>query len=145
MFYYESRRKQLQYLLNQMLEYLNKIPLDSDTLGFFIILIHYFFMTLIVTYLLFGPTDKYYLLSIIIILFTLFINIYFHCCPILKLERMLIKEPKWSGIYELLKIIYIEPTSKNIKITFWLFSFFLVNIIIFKKVFKKLLSITYNA
>lgn len=141
MFYYESRRKQLQYLLSQMLEYLNKIPLESETIGFFIILIHYFSMTFIVCYLLFGPTNKYYLLSISILLFSLFINIYFHCCPILKLERILIKEPKWAGFYELLKFIYIEPSSTNIKITFWLSAFLLVNIIVFKKVFKKLLSI----
>lgn len=141
MFYYEARRKQLQYLLNQMLEYLNKIPLDSNTIGFLVILTHYFSMTFIVCYLLFGPTNKYYLLSMSILLFSLFINIYFHCCPILKLERILIEEPKWSGFYELLKFIYIEPTSTNIKITFWLSAFLLVNIIIFKKVFKKLLSI----
>ena len=141
MFYYESRRKQLQYLLSQMLEYLNKIPLESETIGFLIILIHYFSMTFIVCYLLFGPTNKYYLLSISILLFSLFINIYFHCCPILKLERILIKEPKWAGFYELLKFIYIEPSSTNIKITFWLSAFLLVNIIVFKKVFKKLLSI----
>jgi len=141
MFYYEARRKQLQYLLNHMLEYLKKIPLDSNTIGFLVILIHYFFMTFIIGYLLFGPTNKYYLLSISILLFSLFINIYFYCCPILKLERILIEEPEWAGVYELLKFIYIEPTSRNIKITFWLSAFLLVNIIIFKKVFKKLLSI----
>jgi hypothetical protein len=141
MFYYEARRKQLQYLLNQMLEYLNKIPLDSNTKGFLVILVHYFSMTFIVGYLVFGPTNKYYLLSMSILLFSLFINIYFHCCPILKLERILIEEPKWAGFYELLKFVYIEPTSTNIKITFWFSAFLLVNIIIFKKVFKKLLSI----
>jgi hypothetical protein len=124
-----------------MLEYLKKIPLDSNTIGFLVILIHYFFMTFIIGYLLFGPTNKYYLLSISILLFSLFINIYFYCCPILKLERILIEEPEWAGVYELLKFIYIEPTSRNIKITFWLSAFLLVNIIIFKKVFKKLLSI----
>ena len=54
MFYYEARRKQLYYFIDKIIEYLNSLHIDSNTLGFTIILFHYLLVISIVIYLIFS-------------------------------------------------------------------------------------------
>ncbi len=136
MFYYEARRKQLYYFIDKIIEYLNSLHIDSNTLGFTIILFHYLLVISIVIYLIFGKENKYYYVSLFLFLFSIFSNLYFNCCPILKIERILINEPNWAGLYEVLRFLNINPNTQNIQITFWSLCLIVITTVAFKKYLK---------
>lgn len=140
MFYYEARRKQLNYLIDKTLEYIETLNVDPNNVGFAIIMIHYLLIIFIVSYLTIGKINKYYYLSFSIFLFSILINLYFNCCPVLKVERKLINEPKWAGLYELLRFLNIEPNTKNIKNSFWTLCFILMVTVCFKKYLNTIFS-----
>ena len=140
MFYYEARKKQLNYLIDKTLEYIETLNVDPNNVGFAIIMIHYLLIIFIVSYLTIGKINKYYYLSFSIFLFSILINLYFNCCPVLKVERKLINEPKWAGLYELLRFLNIEPNTKNIKNSFWTLCFILMVTVCFKKYLNTIFS-----
>jgi len=140
MFYYEARKKQVNYLIDKILDYINSLNIDSNTIGFGIIIIHYLLIIFIATYLVFGKNNKYYYISLSIFLFSILINLYFNCCPVLKIERKLINEPKWAGLYEILRFFNIEPNTNNIKISFWSLCIILLTVVSFKKYLNTIFS-----
>ena len=120
MFDYESRKKQLNYFLSKTINILDKMSMDNNSIGFILYCIHYSTVIVTIIYLLIYKKGKLYYFLLGLTAFGLFINLYFNCCPVLKIERKLFNDDEWGGIYEILRIINIEPTTKNIKKSFLL-------------------------
>ena len=140
MFYYEARKKQLNYLIDKVVDYINSLNIDPNNIGFVIIIIHYLLIIFITTFLVFGKINNYYYFSFSVFLFSILINLYFNCCPVLKVERKLINEPNWAGLYEVLRLFNIEPNTKNIKTSFWSLCFILMAVVSFKKYLNTIFS-----
>lgn len=112
---------------------LNFIFRDKEYSFWFVVLIHNFFLlSIFLSIILFNKkTFKFKLAFLFFIFYFLFFCIS-NGDPIIKLERFIIGNNSWIGIYESLELFNIPKTKRNINFTFFSLTIIFYYISIFK-------------
>jgi hypothetical protein len=112
---------------------LNFIFRDKEYSFWFVTLIHNFFLiSIFLSIILFNKKTFKFKLAI---LFFIFYFLFFYISngdPIINLERFILKNNSWFGIYESLELFNIPKTKRNINFTFFSLTIIFYYIIIFK-------------
>ena len=117
---------------------LNFIFRDKEYSFWFITLFHNsFFIYLFLSIVFFKKKTFKFKLSIFLFIFISFISVYLNGDPIIQLERFILKNNSWFGIYEILDFFKIPITKKNINLSFFSLIIFMYYTIIFKIFIKK--------
>jgi len=114
-------------------KYLNIIFRDKEYSFWFVALIHNFFLvSIFLSIILFNKKTFKFKLAI---LFFIFYFLFFYISngdPIINLERFILKNNSWFGIFESLELFNIPKTKQNINFTFFSLTIIFYYIIIFK-------------
>ena len=95
--------------------------------AFILILIHYsiILIPIIAYFITTSRQIKHAIIAYMLLL--LAINIYFKGCPLITLERKLLRNPSWIGIHEWLRTFTPNPSSKLINgLSFMIFTTLMV-------------------
>jgi hypothetical protein len=95
--------------------------------AFLAIILHYSIILIpIIAY--FITTSRALKLTIILYMWILLgINIYYKGCPLITLERKLLRNPSWIGIHEWLRTFILNPSAKLINgLSFMMFTTLMV-------------------
>jgi len=112
---------------------LNFIFRDKEYSFWFVTLIHNFLLvSIFLSIILFNKKTFKFKFAI---LFFIFYFLFFYISngdPIINLERFILKNNSWFGIYESLELFNIPKTKRNINFTFFSLTIIFYYIIIFK-------------
>ena len=118
MFNESSRKKNLQLVLNKMKDFLYFFTKNDKLSALLVIMFHY--VPILYLFYIGLTTDNVLIFKILSILYFLLIGLYFYFngCILLKLERMLLNNKKWYGLYGILSYTGFNINNKMVKFIF---------------------------
>lgn len=104
---------------NNIEKILNLIFQDKEHSFFFITLLHYNLSLIVFSQIFLFPSNHYYFkLGVFFWSLMMLSNIFFNGSFFIRLEKHILREKSWDGIYEILPYLNISKTKKNIRKTF---------------------------
>jgi hypothetical protein len=98
-------------------KYLFLLFRDREIPFWIISLLHYNFSLIIILFIyLFHPTDFYFKIGVCFFFISVILNVILKQHFLLRLEKYLLREKSWNGIYELLPYFKINKNKENIEL-----------------------------
>lgn len=95
MFDIADRKRSFQILLNAI----RSFPLPDPVLGALTFFFHNYVVGIPVLMVLFGPVNRWYYASFAFIMMLLPLHLYYNGCVFIRLERALLGERNWKGMW----------------------------------------------
>jgi len=112
---------------------LNYIFKDKEYSFWFVAFFHYNLSLIIFLQIFLFPTNTFHFkISVLLWAMIVLSNVYFVGSFPIRLEKKLLREVSWDGIYEVLPYFNIPKTKQNIQTTFHLSCLLTYYIILFK-------------
>lgn len=106
-----------QKLITKIDKYLFLLFRDREISFWIISLLHYNFSLIILLFIfLFHPTNIYFKIGVSFFFISVILNVILKQHFLLRLEKFLLREESWNGIYELLPYLKIKYNEENIKL-----------------------------
>lgn len=131
----KERKKNMNYIIEQLDTIKNKIKINDTLFAYSIITIHIILVGSGILYLLLCKVDNIYFIFILFWILIIFLHFYFNGCVLTRIERHYLKDDKWYGppIIPFLMLGY--PISKQEAINFIYICSFIITTIIMIKLF----------
>ena len=106
-----------QKLITKIDKYLFLLFRDREISFWIISLLHYNFSLIILLFIfLFHPTNIYFKIGVSFFFISVILNVILKQHFLLRLEKFLLREESWNGIYELLPYFKINKNKENIEL-----------------------------
>lgn len=129
-----SKKMEFQQLFFEKTTYLLNLIFRDNELSFWIMTwFHHIVCSLVLLFIILAPTSSIqFKLSIIFYFFWIIFNYFFNGCIFIRLERFILNDDSWFGLFHTLELFNIQITKKNINKTFFSLSIIIYYIILFK-------------
>lgn len=95
----DDRKNHTKYIINKFDNYTSKIIKNKKLRGKLLHYFHIFFVGIIFLIILFGPINIYFFISLLIWIVIMLLHIYFGGCIFIRIERELLDDKSWKGIW----------------------------------------------
>ncbi len=129
-----TKKKEIENTFFKKIEnILNFIFRDKEYSFWFVTLIHNFFLiSIFLSITIFNKNTFKFKLAVLCFIFYFLFFYISNGDPIINLERFILKNNSWFGIFESLELFNIPKTKRNINFTFFSLTTIFYYIIIFK-------------
>jgi len=110
----ETRKEHTTYIIERYNSFLEKITKNNNLKIYITVFIHLIIVTLPVFVIIFKQVDIYFYISVILWLCIMSFHFYFKGCIFIRIERYLMKDKTWKGIWNFIFYIF---EMLNIEIT----------------------------
>ena len=95
----DDRKNHTEYIIKKFDDSTSKIIKNKKLRGNLLYYFHLFFVSFIFLIILFGPINIYFFISLIIWIFIMLLHLYFGGCIFIRIERELLDDKSWKGIW----------------------------------------------
>lgn len=99
----EKRKEHSKIIIEKISNFLYKITGNNSISAYLLILFHWFITGIAIAYILFGPIDKWFIISVIVWILMVLMHFYFNGCILVRVEKALLEGgtanscKKWWG------------------------------------------------
>ena len=99
----EKRKEHSKIIIQKIRDFLYKITGNNSISAYILILFHWFITGIALAYILFGPINKWFVISVLIWILMVLMHFYFNGCILVRVEKSLLEgsananAKKWWG------------------------------------------------
>jgi len=93
----EKRKEHTKIIIQKISDLLYKITGNNSISAYILILFHWFITGIAIAYILFGPIDKWFVISVIIWTMMVLMHFYFNGCILVRVEKALLEGRTAAG------------------------------------------------